>query len=92
MAIIIGINARILLNLWLTNRQSMESVTPLDIIAINETWTHKNPEKPITDSYLHMQNYTIIGRHDRTDTKDGRGGGFLFILLYPQCVSKPNIQ
>ena len=44
-----------------------------DIIAITKTWTNA----AITNSLLNIPGYKIITRKDRTDTKDGRGGGIL---------------
>lgn len=46
-----------------------------DLIAISESWTHKE----ITKEMLNLKGYTIVCRSDRTDTLNGRGGG---ILLY----------
>ena len=45
-----------------------------DIVAITESWAHKN----IADSELKLDGYQMY-RKDRSDTKDGRGGG---LLLY----------
>ena len=45
------------------------------IIAITESWTHED----ITDGILKIKGYDLIGRRDRKDTLNGRGGG---ILLY----------
>ena len=52
-----------------------------DIVAITESWTHEK----ITDSFLKIQGFDLIGRSDRTDTLNGRGGG---LLLYSRL---PNI-
>ena len=46
-----------------------------DLIAISESWTHKD----IAPATLNLPGYTIVGRSDRTDTLNGRGGG---VLLY----------
>jgi hypothetical protein len=46
-----------------------------DLIAISESWTHKD----IATATLNLKGYTIVGRSDRTDTLKGRGGG---VLLY----------
>ena len=51
------------------------------LIVITESWTHGD-----MDALLKIQGYEIIGRCDRKDTKDGRGGG---ILLYS---SLPNVS
>ena len=47
-----------------------------DIIMITESWTHSG----ITNAFLTIDGYTIVERHDRQDTTDGRGGG---LLVYP---------
>ena len=49
-----------------------------DIILINESWTNDK----ITKAYLHVKGYELSARKDRTDTKDGRGGG---LLVYNKC-------
>ena len=46
-----------------------------DIIAISESWTHGD----ITSAMLNVKGYDVVGRNDRTDTLQGRGGG---VLLY----------
>ena len=51
------------------------------IIAINESWTNCD----ITDSYLKIDSYTLIGRLDRSDTKAGRGGGLLIYSCLPNA-------
>ena len=51
------------------------------IIAITESWTHEN----IEEVELKLLGYEIVGRSDRKDTVDGRGGG---VLLYS---SLPNV-
>ena len=46
-----------------------------DVIAITEAWTHDG----ICNNYLQIPDYSIVTRHDRNDTTQGRGGG---ILIY----------
>ena len=50
-----------------------------DIIAITESWTNSS----ITNQYLDIPNYTIVSRHDRNDTTNGRGGGILIYVKHP---------
>ena len=52
-----------------------------DILVVTESWTHGD----ITKAFLKLKGYELIGRCDRTDTLNGRGGG---ILLYSKL---PNI-
>lgn len=52
------------------------------IIAITESWTHKD----MTEAELKIEGYEIVGRSDREDTINGRGGG---VLLYSNL---PNIS
>ena len=58
----------------------------MDIILINETWTHKG----ITNAYLHIKGYELSARKDRTDTKDGRRGGLLVYSKNGMTVSERN--
>ena len=51
----------------------LEDIKP-DIIGLTETWAFEE----IQDSELHLDGYNMF-RQDRTDTKNGRGGG---VLLY----------
>jgi hypothetical protein len=46
-----------------------------DLILITETWCNAE----ITDAYLNLPGYEVQQdlRRDRTDTRDGRGGGIL---------------
>ena len=60
-----------------------------DIIAICESWTHED----ITSAILNVKGYSVVGRSDRTDTLQGRGGGVLLYSrlsnLYEQTDDKP---
>ena len=47
-----------------------------DVIAITESWTHD----AISNQYLSIPNYTLVARHDRNDTQNGRGGGLLIYV------------
>ena len=51
-----------------------------DIIGVTESWTHDE----ITEEMLKINGYEIIGRRDRKDTLNGRGGG---ILLYSHLTN-----
>ena len=51
----------------------LEDIKP-DIIGLTETWAFEE----IQDSELHLDGYNMF-RQNRTDTKNGRGGG---VLLY----------
>ena len=46
-----------------------------DIVCLTETWTNSDH----SDAFLKINGYQIICRSDRSDTKDGCGGG---LLLY----------
>ena len=50
------------------------------IIAITESWTHKD----ITEAELKIEGYELVGRSDREDTINGRGGG---VLLYSNLTN-----
>ena len=63
-----------------------------DIIVITESWTHLGPD-PITDEVLKIKGYDLIGRRDRKDTKNGRGGGLLLYSKLPNIyVNSVNIS
>ena len=47
-----------------------------DVIAVSESWTHC----AISNQYLSIPNYSIVARHDRNDTQNGRGGGLLIYV------------
>ena len=47
------------------------------IVAITESWTHDG----IVEEELKLEGYTIVGRSDRMDTVDGRGGGVLSSMM-----------
>ena len=51
------------------------NISEPDVIALTESWTNPN----ITNQFLNIPNYDIVARHDRNDTRNGRGGG---ILIY----------
>ena len=44
-----------------------------DMILLTETWTNDT----ITNDFLKLQGYEMVGREDRRDTIGGRGGGIL---------------
>ena len=49
------------------------AVSNPDVIILTESWTHEN----IAESYLKIDDYELIVRKNREDTKKGRGGGIL---------------
>ena len=58
-----------------------------DIIAITESWTHVE----ITKEMLKLNGYDLIGRRDRSDTLNGRGGGILVYSRLPHVYEQlPN--
>ena len=59
-----------------------------DVIALTETWT--NPD--IDNSFLHIDNYEIIERQDRVDTRGGRGGGILVYVKKGICAWKEDMD
>ena len=73
-------NARSIVNKIDELRIYAKSVNP-DVIAITESWTNCN----ISNHYLQLPNYSIVARHDRNDTANGRGGG---ILIYVKDTIK----
>ena len=67
-------NARSVVNKIQELKLYVNMVLP-DVIAITEAWIHDG----ISNDYLQIPNYSIVSRHDRNDTTQGRGGG---ILIY----------
>jgi hypothetical protein len=59
-------------------------VTP-DIAVLSETWTSDK----ITNPSISINNYEIVSRSDRTNTKDGRGGG---VIIYAKEDIASRIQ
>ena len=53
-----------------------------DVIALTETWSNSD----IDNSFLHIDNYEIIERRDRVDTRGGRGGGILVYVRKGICA------
>ena len=60
-------------------------LTP-DIICICESWTKDD----ISDAHLNLENYNLITRIDRKDTKNGVGGGLLIYAMADLSVSELN--
>ncbi len=60
-------------------------LTP-DIICICESWTKDD----ISDAHLNLENYNLITRIDRKDTKNGVGGGLLIYAMTDLSVSELN--
>lgn len=63
------------------------SIEKPDLVLISETWTHQN----IKNEELIIEDFDIISRDDRMDTKDGRGGGLLVytkknLTVHPLCI------
>ena len=67
-------NARSIVNKIQELKLYVNAVLP-DVIAITEAWIHDG----ISNDYLQIPDYSIVTRHDRNDTTQGRGGG---ILIY----------
>ena len=55
-----------------------------DVIALTESWTHKEISKEI----LKLEGYEVVGRTDRTDTLNGRGGGILLYSRLPHLYEE----
>ena len=50
-----------------------------DIVVVSESWTNDG----ISNAEITFPGYNLVGRKDRTDTKNGRGGG---LLIYAKDV------
>jgi hypothetical protein len=61
------------------------SETEPDIAVLSETWTSDK----ITNPSISLNNYEIVSRSDRTNTKDGRGGG---VIIYAKNEISSKIQ
>ena len=58
-----------------------------DVIAITETWTHKD----ISNEYLSLDGYELVERKDRSDTDRGRGGGILVYVAKERCAWREQV-
>ena len=59
-----------------------------DLICICETWTRED----ILNVQLKLENYSIVCRKDRKDTKKGIGGGILIYAKESICKSVSEVQ